>query len=443
MPEPVDLGLAVQLPPRRAIAYFKAKGYAISWNWWDTWQEAHAKAFTAAKATRLDILQTVRGALQRTLDEGLTERAFVRDLEPTLKKLGWWGKQVVVDEQGGAERVQLGSPHRLKTLFRTNVNTAYAAARYRQQAEDTDNRPYWQYLAMGDTRTRPSHAALNGQVFRHDDPFWHSHYPPNGFNCRCRVRALTEAQVKERGLKIKRSRGRLKTVPQAVGVDKRTGEVITRAGTAYRGTDAAGQSFTLTPDPGWSHNPGRDFPLFDPLGQTPDSLARLASGQQTFRDFALPAFSQTPAALRLPVPGTLDKVGSMETALAQLTTALALSKRGWRTVVTPEGLDDVVIAPAYLTHIVADRRAARERYANYILPTLQDPLEVWLTQYKDGSFRRRFIALFGDVGQPQSLVITRENRDGSVMFNFLPVTRTTYLNDQRRGFLLYRRKEGQ
>lgn len=34
------------------------------------WQEAHARAFTVAKVTRLDILEDIRGALQQAVDEG-------------------------------------------------------------------------------------------------------------------------------------------------------------------------------------------------------------------------------------------------------------------------------------------------------------------------------------------------------------------------------------
>ena len=161
-----DLGLAVKLPPRRTIAYFKAKGYTVSWNWWDAWGEAHAKAFTAAKAVKLDVLQSLRGGLDRALAQGLTERTFIKTMEPALRRLGWWGRQFVVNARGEAESVQLGSPHRLKTIFRTNTNTSYAAARERQQRADAGNRPYWQYLSMADGLTRPSHAALNGQVFR-------------------------------------------------------------------------------------------------------------------------------------------------------------------------------------------------------------------------------------------------------------------------------------
>ena len=51
------------------------------------------------------------------------------------------------------------------------------------------------------------------------------------------MRALTVKQVKDRGLKVQRGKGKLSTVQQEAGVDKQTREVITRPGTAYRGVD--------------------------------------------------------------------------------------------------------------------------------------------------------------------------------------------------------------
>ena len=121
---------------------------------WDAWGEVHAKAFTVAKAGKLDVLQSIRGALAAHLDKGGVERTFIKTMEPALKRLGWWGRQFVVNARGEAESVQLGSPHRLKTIFRTNMNTAYAAARERQQRDDAGNRSYWQYLSMADLAPR-------------------------------------------------------------------------------------------------------------------------------------------------------------------------------------------------------------------------------------------------------------------------------------------------
>lgn len=93
-----------------------------------------------------------------------------------------------------------GTPRRLNTIYRTNVQAAYSAARYQRMMDNIDHRPYWQYSAVSDERTRPSHLALNGRIYRYDDPFWSTFYPPNGFNCRCAVIALGERDLKRKGL---------------------------------------------------------------------------------------------------------------------------------------------------------------------------------------------------------------------------------------------------
>ncbi|MBN0210460.1 minor capsid protein, partial [Pseudomonas aeruginosa] len=112
-------------------------------------------------------------------------------LRPTLEAKGWWGRQVVVAPDGGAEVAQLGSPRRLDTIYQTNMQSAYMAGRYAAAYEARETHPYWMYVAVMDGVTRPSHAALHGKVFRWDDPIWQHITPPNGYNCRCRIVALT------------------------------------------------------------------------------------------------------------------------------------------------------------------------------------------------------------------------------------------------------------
>ena len=278
-PGPLDLGYAVRLPPRRAIEYFNQKGYAITWRWWEAWEDAHARAFTVAKVTKQDVLETIRNALEKALAEGQTEAQFIKELQPLLEKLGWWGKKSVVSPDGVEELVQLGSPRRLQTIFRTNMRVAYAAGRYRQQKENVDSRPYWQYIAVMDERTRHSHGALNDKVFRHDDPIWDHIYPPNGFNCRCMVIALSPEDLKEQNLQVSDSSGNLHEISQEVGVDKATGEVIYRPGTRYDFIDDAGNPQSMTPDPGWNYNPGKTGPRFLNQNQRRASSQRLASNR--------------------------------------------------------------------------------------------------------------------------------------------------------------------
>lgn len=269
----VDLAYCMTLPPVQAVEYLEEKGYAITWDWHEQWQDAHAHAFTVAKVTRLDILQDIRDAVRKALAEGRTERWFQQRLTPVLQAKGWWGKQEVGDpDTGEIDLVQLGSPHRLRTIFRANLQTAYMSGRFQGQLENADDRPYWMYVAILDSHTRPSHRALNGKVFRYDDPIWQYLYPPNGWGCRCRIIALSADDVAKLGLKVESSAGKLgsmmKLVSEKSGLER---EVAT-----YRTTDPhTRREVVVSPDVGWSYNPGAAAWKPDPKPYTGD-LAALA-----------------------------------------------------------------------------------------------------------------------------------------------------------------------
>jgi SPP1 gp7 family putative phage head morphogenesis protein len=256
--DPAILINAFNLPPEKAIEYFKSKGYTFSWDWTDTLNEAHARAFTVAKTMRIDVLQDIRGMLQRSLDEGLTFQQFKKELTPRLKAKGWWGKKMVGDGKGGTPRdaalrdrqVQLGSVRRLKTIYRTNMQTAYMAGRYKGMKDVAKRRPYWMYIAVMDSKTRPGHRILHRKVFHHTDPFWNTHYPPNGWGCRCRVKNVSGRELKRDGLTVDTSTGKLKN--DEVLLSKKTGEItnVTTYKDPLTGTSVA-------PDPGFNYNPGR------------------------------------------------------------------------------------------------------------------------------------------------------------------------------------------
>lgn len=247
----VDLGYAATLAPKETVAYFRAKGQHIGWNWYETAADVHARSFTVAKAARVDVLTTIQTEVERAISQGVSRQEFIDTLSPRLKKLGWWGKQVIVDSAGNAEEVQLGSPRRLALIYNVNTRVAYNVGRYAQLMNSTDTHPFWQYVAVMDSRTRPSHAALNGLVFRYDDPFWKTHYPPNGWNCRCRVRALSQERMNALGLQATQGDKYLTTKKVQAAVDKATGEMIEMDVTTF-----ADGARVMTPDAGWSYNPG-------------------------------------------------------------------------------------------------------------------------------------------------------------------------------------------
>lgn len=256
MPDPAILRALFDRPPADAIAFLKSKGLGLTWNFQEMQDDAHARTFTVAKAGKLDILADIRGALVDNLNAGGTLEDFNRNLVPTLRAKGWWGKQVAVDPDTlDAELVQLGSVRRLKTIYQTNVQSAYMAGRYKRQME-ADAFPYLQYVAVMDSKTRPSHSLLHGKIWRKDDPVWDTIYPPRGYNCRCRTRALTAGQVEREGLAVSEP---AETVSREVefGVNKVTGEAFRATQTGVKVKDALGKPVVSWTDKGFSGNPGK------------------------------------------------------------------------------------------------------------------------------------------------------------------------------------------
>ena len=210
--------------------------------------------FTVAKSAGFDVLGDVADAVDRAQAQGQTFAQFQADLEPLLRKKGWWGKkQTVVGPDGRPRVVRLGSPRRLKTIFRTNLRVSAAAARWERIQDRKDRFPYLMYDAVNDSRTRPQHLEWDGLVLPVDHPFWKTHAPPNGWGCRCILRQLSEAVMRRRGLEVSppeirtrewtnRPTGETRAVPEGIdpGWDYNPGEAHVRR--AQRGlTDGTGR----------------------------------------------------------------------------------------------------------------------------------------------------------------------------------------------------------
>lgn len=253
MPEAVNIGFAIGLPPEKAIEYFESKGYKISWDWRETWQEAHAKAFTVAGVTKVDVLQDIREALTDALKNGETLSGFTKNIRPILQRKGWWGKDAQIDKTTGEQTGKGLTPYRLKTIYQANMQTSYMVGRHAAMMANVESRPLWEYVAILDSRTRPAHRALDGKVFRYDDPFWDSFYPPNGFNCRCRVRARDKEDLRTSGRLLSNGYGRMEDINVPIS-PRRSLEVVNVTGYREPGTNKF-----FSPDPGWSYNPAKSW----------------------------------------------------------------------------------------------------------------------------------------------------------------------------------------
>lgn len=246
------------LEPRKALEFFRAKGYATSFAWQDVWQQEHDAAFTVAKMMNVDLLRDTRAAVDKAIAAGQTFEQFREGIEGRLVEAGWWGKGEMVDPQSGEMKVvQLGSPRRLRTIFRVNLQTAYAAGNWQQIQDTKADAPYLMYDAVDDNATRDEHRAWDGTVLPVDDPWWSTHMPPNGWNCRCSVVQLSADQARATGK-----------------VNERT-----PMGGTYEYTNPRTGEISEVPkgiDPGWAYNPGE--------GRTQGLQRQLQQKLQEFRN---------------------------------------------------------------------------------------------------------------------------------------------------------------
>lgn len=162
MPEPYPHN---PLPFDEAIAWAGARGVVLPDVYYGQLQGlARSTSFSIAGLSSLDQLQQVLDSLTEAMETGETLRS--------------WQNRVSSNE------IALDLPaHRLENIFRTNIQSHYARGRCEQQRRNIENRPWLLYDAVNDSRTRPSHAAMDGFVARYDDPIWQQWSPPAGYQC--------------------------------------------------------------------------------------------------------------------------------------------------------------------------------------------------------------------------------------------------------------------
>ncbi|MBI3771421.1 MAG: minor capsid protein [Gammaproteobacteria bacterium] len=176
------------VPFQEAIDHFRGKLNLPTEYWDQIAGETNAKAFTVAGATKLDLLKDIRAAVDDAIANGTTITDFRKQFDEAVAKHGWSYKGT----RGWRTRI----------IYDTNLRTAHAAGAWQQAQRTKKRRPYLQYMTAGDSRVRPQHAMWDGTVLPIDDAWWSTHYPPNGWGCRCTVRTLSQRQMEQEGLVV-------------------------------------------------------------------------------------------------------------------------------------------------------------------------------------------------------------------------------------------------
>jgi SPP1 gp7 family putative phage head morphogenesis protein len=209
-----------------AISYLKAKLPETTGKWDDLAGPVHAKVFTVAGTTSVEVVKDIHAALVSALENGAGISQFRKDFDKTVQQHGWTYK----GQRGW----------RTSLIFEANMRSAHMAGRWQQLQANKAVRPYLEYRTAGDARVRPMHRAWDGLIFHLDDAFWDTHYPPCGWRCRCTVRAFGASEMADRGLAV--------SPPYQ---------------TQYRDVfDKDGKVIDTVPvgiDPGWDHNVGKSW----------------------------------------------------------------------------------------------------------------------------------------------------------------------------------------
>lgn len=154
--------------------------------WRDIQRGAHDRAFMVAGAMKADLLHDLRGAVDGAVQGGSIGE-FRKQFKSVVQKHGWTGWT--------GEGTKAGEAWRTRVIYQTNLATSYAAGRRKQLLDPAlrSRRPFWRYIHDDSVTTpRPHHKAWgdSGLTLRHDHPFWSTHFPPNGWGCKCRVVAV-------------------------------------------------------------------------------------------------------------------------------------------------------------------------------------------------------------------------------------------------------------
>jgi len=214
------------LPFEEAIAFFQAKLNVPTRHWDDLWRGMHSRAFMVAGAMEEDMLGDFNAAIERALKDGTTLRDFQKSFDKTVENTGW--------SYHGTRAWRTG------LIYNTNLTTAYSAGRWKQMTdpEVLKLRPYLGYRHGDSVNPRPEHLAWDGLVLPADDPWWNTHYPPNGWGCHCSAFSLSQRDLD--------------------GMGKAGPDTAPEGGT-YEWTDRRGTTHTIPKgiDPGWDYNCGK------------------------------------------------------------------------------------------------------------------------------------------------------------------------------------------
>lgn len=389
-----------------AIRYFRQKVNLPTQTWDELWQGMHARAFTVAGATKDGMLTDFRAAIDDAIANGTTISDFRKSFDGIVSRYGW-------DYVGGRD-------WRSRVIFDTNLRMAHAAGRWDQIQRTKDARPFLRYIHTdGEHFPRPQHVAWAGTTLPADDPWWSTHYPPNGWGCKCYVVQLSQRDLDRNGWDV-------------------TGAPPTNM---VSWTNPRTGAETMIPegiDPGWGYNVGEAASGTRLADEVMDAWR--AEGANAYEPLTSGDWQSLGLPAEIPPEAPPAPLGPPVSSVAQATRAVkAAIGADEASLLTPVGRV-TVDASALASHMDINRAPLIP-----VIPgALADPKEVWLSfeRHKGTGqvfLRQRFVRSVSVAGNRNLVVVAQANKGRLEAWTVVSTADDAYINRQRRGRLIFAR----
>jgi len=154
----------------------------------ELWHGEHACGFVVAGVARMDVLDEIRTAVDAARCQGETLADFRKRFRQIVREHGWPGGPGGDSEDGFQQRTE--------EIYFDNLRLSYMAGRW----ETLRDVPYLKYQHNTPPRGPGRETqAWDGLIIPRDDPWWQTHYPPNGVNCRDTVYGVSEVNLRVAG----------------------------------------------------------------------------------------------------------------------------------------------------------------------------------------------------------------------------------------------------
>lgn len=191
--------MLLKKPLPEKIRFFQKNGFIVPKDWRELYQEAETISHEAAEFFKLGVIDKTEEALKEAVKNGATAEHFVKNLKKTFQKMGIWN--TLVRRLDGNDFIPV-SHWRLRLIHWAHTQKALQSARMKRQLSTIGTRPYGEYICLMTKNSRESHMALHKQIRPLEEWIDAGLYPPNGWNCHCRIRTLSKRDLERRGLML-------------------------------------------------------------------------------------------------------------------------------------------------------------------------------------------------------------------------------------------------